>query len=256
MAVIKLKGTRNMRDFSGIKNRDGKTVVPARFIRSEKLDKIDKAAQSILFSRYNVRTIIDLRTVTERKQAPDAEIDGVTNLNIPIFSEAVMGITHEKDLDNKEMLKHLPDMKEMYSGMIKNPECVLQFKKVFEVITSAKDNEAVLWHCTEGKDRCGLTSALFMALLDFSFEEIEKDYLETNASAVKRAQTKAFLVRLIYNDKEKADIIRVIFTARKEYLKAAFDAIDECYGGVDSFIKNQLGISDETKSEMKKKYLM
>lgn len=256
MAVIKLNGTRNMRDFSGIKNKDGKTLIPGKFIRSEKLNKIDDLAKSQLFSRYGLRKIVDLRTAYERDEKPDAEIAGVENLNIPIFSEEVMGITHGERTDGKDMLKHLPDMTELYRTMFKEPDCVRQFKKVFEVITGLGDDESVLWHCTEGKDRCGLTSALFMALMDFSYEEIEKDYLMTNLSAEKRAKTKAMMVRVLCRDKKAAATVRVIFTARKEYLKAAFDVLDDLYGGVDSFIENQLGISKEVKEQMKKKYLI
>lgn len=43
---------------------------------------------------------------------------------------------------------------------------VSQLKKVFEVIADTDREKAVLWHCTEGKDRCGITSALFLSLMN------------------------------------------------------------------------------------------
>ena len=38
----------------------------------------------------------------------------------------------------------------------------------------------VLWHCTEGKDRCGLLSAVLLLALGVERSTILEDYLLTN----------------------------------------------------------------------------
>lgn len=49
-------------------------------------------------------------------------------------------------------------------------------------------NGAVLWHCTEGKDRCGLLSATILFLLDVSEDDVMEDYLKTNKAAITRVE--------------------------------------------------------------------
>lgn len=39
---------------------------------------------------------------------------------------------------------------------------------------------SVLWHCTEGKDRCGLLSAVLLLTLGVKRSTIMEDYLLTN----------------------------------------------------------------------------
>ena len=51
-----------------------------------------------------------------------------------------------------------------------------------------KKNGAVLWHCTEGKDRCGLLSATILFLLDVSEDDVMEDYLKTNKAAITRVE--------------------------------------------------------------------
>ena len=38
----------------------------------------------------------------------------------------------------------------------------------------------VLWHCTEGKDRCGLLSAVLLSALGIEYGTIMEDYMLTN----------------------------------------------------------------------------
>jgi protein-tyrosine phosphatase len=39
----------------------------------------------------------------------------------------------------------------------------------------------------------------------------------------------------------------------RRYLNASFDVIDQRYGGINSFIRNELGISDKKRSDIIKK---
>lgn len=255
MRKIKLKGANNARDFGGIVNKEGKTIKEGCFLRSERLSDITDTDASILFGRYNLRTVIDLRTTVEKTDDPDKEMYGVRNFHIPLFPEEVMGITHENNIDKRKMLDDLPDLKGLYRTLVLDPNCVPALRKVFEVITSAKEGEAVLWHCTEGKDRCGLVSALFLFLLDVDKDTVIEDYLLTNEAAEKRARKYSRLVRYLLRQPEKADIVYDMYRAKKEYLDNALDSIEEAYGSIDNFLRDQLGISDETKARMKERYL-
>lgn len=84
-------------------------------------------------------------------------------------------------------MQEFPDMKDIYIMMIQNKFCNQQITKaVREVMTT--ENGSVLWHCTEGKDRCGLLSAIILFLLDVSEEDVMEDYLKTNKAAIRRVE--------------------------------------------------------------------
>lgn len=255
MRKIKLNGARNARDLGTIINKEGRAVKCGRLLRSAQLQKLSDEDCTILFGRYNLRTVIDLRTGVERADEPDRSINCVRNVHIPIFTEEAMGITHENNTDKRKMLENLPDMRELYALMVTDKNCVAAFKRVFETIAAAKDNEAVLWHCTEGKDRCGLVSALMLFILDVDEEVIIEDYLLTNEAAEKKARKLRFLVKYLLRQSEKADYVYEIYHAREAYIDAALDAIDSTYGSIDSFIENELGITEQIKQKLKDRYL-
>lgn len=252
MNKIYLKGANNARDFGGIRNVEGKIIKENLFLRSNALDKLTKKDVEVLKAK-NIRTIIDLRTYVEKTNKPNVKIDGVEYIHIPVFAEEVMGITHENNKDPRKMLDCLPDMTELFRVMVSKEECISQFKKVFEVITDESREGAILWHCTEGKDRCGLTSAFFLFLLGVSREEVWKDFDNTNIASVKKARKLGGLTYLVRRDKALAKQVYDIFLAKEEYFTAAIETIDEKWGGIDAFLTNQLGITDEVRERMKRK---
>ncbi|MGN0528860.1 MAG: tyrosine-protein phosphatase [Eubacterium sp.] len=256
MENIKLKGAKNIRDFGGIVNKDGKRIKQGCFIRSNALDKLTADDVRILTQRYNLGTVIDLRIDTEIDEKPDVKIPGVEYIHIPVIRESTVGISHENETDRKKALDSLPDLCQLYGSIITDDYSVSQLKKVFEIISANDTGKSVLWHCTEGKDRCGLTSALFLSLLDVDIDTIYEDYLFTNNASSKNSRKYYFLVLLMSHSREKAGQIKRIFRAEREYLDAAFYEINNKYGGMENFLRDYIGITDEIKEKMKAEYLV
>jgi protein-tyrosine phosphatase len=46
------------------------------------------------------------------------------------------------------------------------------------------------------------------------------------------------------------ETIASVFSAREEYLSAAFDTIDRQFGGVDAYVEQHLGLDDETREAL------
>ena len=65
MKNIKLQGAKNIRDFGGIVNREGRRIKEKRFLRSSALDGLTKKDRQILTEDYRLGEIIDLRTDEE-----------------------------------------------------------------------------------------------------------------------------------------------------------------------------------------------
>ena len=91
-------------------------------------------------------------------------------------------------------------------------------------------NGAVLWHCTEGKDRCGLLSATILFLLDVSEDDVMEDYLKTNKAAITRVEKLKKKLHLAGLHREKIEKIEGYFVAKEEFLNAALKTMKEDNG--------------------------
>lgn len=248
---IKLKGAGNVRDFGGLKNKHGKMINPHMFLRGSVLNDISYGDADTLTHTYEVKHIIDLRTHTEIREKPDREIDGVEWTHIPLLTSAMLGITHEKDLDNKNV--EIPELPAIYRKIVSNPFSIEKLKEVFEVICDDKREGALLWHCTEGKDRCGLVSALFLYMLDVDMDTIFDDYVYTNTVSAAKGKKAYWKVLLSTGDKSRAEAAREAYIADRKYLEAAFEEIEMRYGTLDNFMEQELLITPQVKQKMLKR---
>jgi Protein tyrosine/serine phosphatase len=104
----------------------------------------------------------------------------------------------------------------------------------------SEENTPLLFHCSAGKDRAGFGAALFLASLGVDRKIIIDDYLLTN----KYLKDK-------YSDiVAQMPVLKPLFEVRKEYILAAFEVIDNEYGGIDSYLTNQLGVNLKRMREL------
>lgn len=216
----------NKRDLGGLKTIDGKRIRPGCLVRSAHLFQAEEEDLA------GVATIIDLRTPGERGQAPDQPWH-TEYLPLPVFTDEQAGISHEKDVS--EML--LPDFSYVYGRLVK--ECTDSFRTILlAILEHDYARGAVLWHCTEGKDRCGLTTALVLETLGVDRETIMEDYLKTNLVNIPKAvRIRERLLKT--HGKEMAEGAYKAYIADESYLRAAWEAMGENY------IVEKLGISPD-----------
>ncbi|MBO4477907.1 MAG: tyrosine-protein phosphatase [Lachnospiraceae bacterium] len=203
----------NLRDLGGLRTVSGKTIKRGCFVRSANLSQAEDADLA------GVSEIIDLRTTRERIEVPDRSC-GRTSLPIPIFDEAKSGISHEKKVERKGP----PDMGALYKWMIRDHR-----DSFTEVLTAILRHDyasgAILWHCTEGKDRCGLTAALLLELLGVDRMTIMEDYLKTNEVNIPKAEAIRERLRAERGD-EVAESVYRAFIADRAYLEGAWAEMD------------------------------
>lgn len=248
MAKIHLASCANIRDicYGNIKEKC--------LIRSSALTDLTEDDIRILTKTYHLKTIIDLRTPEERT-VPDTEMEGVKYIPISLLEAATQGITHEMTLEEKMAFykENLPDLADLYKVMV-YPNTKPQWQQIFEIFLNQEDG-AVLWHCAEGKDRCGLVSVMIEYALGVDWNTIVKDYLMTNDTAEGRARMMYELVLDYEGDLEKAERTYAEYIAKEEYLNGAVDYINETYGSIDNFLKEVCGVDEEKREVLKKKYL-
>ncbi len=54
---------------------------------------------------------------------------------------------------------------------------------------------------------------------------------------------------------EVMELLSPLFDARAEYLTAAFDTIDETWGGVESYLEQGLGLSPQSRGRLRERLL-
>ena len=216
----------NLRDLGGIGTRDGRRIRRGCLVRSAHLALAEER------DLKGVSAVIDLRTPGEREKEPDRTWQR-QYLPLSVFDEAQAGISREQ-MSAEWML---PEFAELYGWLIR--ECAGSFREILlKIMGHDFSTGAVLWHCTEGKDRCGLTSALILEILGVNRDTILADYLKTNLVSM----PKAISLRdrfILTCGKEYADRVYQGYIADESYLQAAWDAMG------DAYITDRLGITEE-----------
>ena len=216
MKPLLLKTIRNIRDLGGISTEDGRTIRPRRLIRSAHLGSASEEDLQFLRKEERLAAVLDLRTNQERLEKPD-HANGFTCFAIPVIDDLRAGITHEKGAEEKEF----PDMAFLYRLMITRPETQSGFARALhQIFTWDYSRGAILWHCTEGKDRCGITTALVLELLGVDHAVILEDYLKTNI--VNRPKAAAIRAKVAEERGEEiAESVYRAYLADERYLRSA-----------------------------------
>ena len=253
MEVIQFSKVHNVRDLGGMKTSDGLSIKPHKLIRSSKLCDLTDDEAGVLTDKYKVKHVIDLRADFEIAGSPDPQIPGVTHHILSLIDKETMGLTHgTEDYENMKDFSQLPTMEVLYSSFVGN--CIPdQWKKIFDILLSNEDG-AVLWHCAEGKDRCGVVSALIEYALGCSMEDIENDYLKTNDTAVDRSKMVYAILLSNGQSKAKAELFSNYFLAKHEFLQSAISTIENKYGSMDNFLEKACDLSAEKREKLKKIY--
>lgn len=264
---IVLDGLPNTRDLGGISADGGRVVKHGLLIRSGALEHATDRDVRVLLDTFNVRSVIDLRTAEERREHPDPEdaMQGVRFYDAPVLSASTFGITRGSSAFVKAagMVRTLRAVRkdpagmmvEAYAGMITDPQSQRGFAQFFDDVL-ASEKGAVLWHCTVGKDRAGLASALLLWVLGASRDDIMADYLATNCYVGGQSQdiTEA-LATFGLADKLQGSI-QVLNSADARFLDAAFDAMERTHGSVDAYLRDALGVTDERRATLRARYLV
>lgn len=227
---------RNKRDLGGMPCGDGRVIRHGCLVRSAQLAMAEPQ------DLEGIAAVMDLRTPGERGEAPDRTY-GRRYLPLPVFDDLTAGISHEQGAESAG----IPDMAFLYRRMV--AECAASFRRI---LTAVMEHDfasgAVLWHCTEGKDRCGLTAALLLEMLGADRADIMEDYLKTNEVSLARAEGIREQL-LMTHDPAFADSVYRAYIADRRYLEAAWDEMG------DDYITGRLGIPGEAQEAFRRRVL-
>lgn len=243
---IALEGGCNFRDLGGYEGANGCKVKYGHLYRSGVMAYFTESDQNHL-QTLGIKTICDLRRSDEREKEP--------TLWPEPHSVAMLTWDDEPNLNRQGK----PDW-----GAEKSPEEVVQTMTTFyrampvwlarrlrgvfaQLVTGATP---LLFHCSAGKDRTGMTAALILSCLGVSRDAVIADYELTNHAV----DLEAFILKHskagmgLTDDQHPMmqmpdDIRRSMLNANVDFMAAAFNQIDADYGSVAAMLEQHLGVS-------------
>ncbi len=247
---VELKGVMNTRDLGGIRTSDDRQVRWGLLYRSGHLHKLKSRGANDL-NNLGIRTVVDLRTDGEVEEKPDRlpEASGIDYRHIPIS-----GITSE-DLERTEH-----DIREQtpaeFDGAGKMTlvmskfaiEGAGDFAQIFGLLLDER-NYPLLYHCSAGKDRTGLLTALILSSVGVPRDVIFDEYLLSNYFRYDRIERNARVGAWFVGIDPASS--RPIMNVEAAYLQSSFDAIDREYGSVDSYLEEGLGLTPSDRETLK-----
>jgi len=239
---IAVSGQPNFADLGGIVTADGHSVKWGKVYRSGELSKLTNEDIAYMES-LKLDAIIDFRFPAEKEKAPDRFPEGVDTIPIPVA---------DGSYDESTIIKWLMSgNSEAFDTMLVHVNKVLvteeqeSFKEFFDHLE--KGEETVLFHCTKGKDRAGFAAAMFLSALGVDRETVIDNYLKSNEYLSNITQK---TIDFVNSKGLNGELLRPILEVRPEYIQTAFDIIDKQYGGIDSYLKNNLHVDIEKLREL------
>lgn len=261
---IQLQSLPNTRDLGALVTEDGRHILPRRLLRSGSLYHISLTDQDVLTEEYRLTEVIDLRTKQEILEKPDTVMEGVTYHEIPIIDEETLGISQEGLSRSANLLKLMQNrnmipeefIESQYRNFVTDQYSVKQYARFMDILLHHEEG-AILWHCSAGKDRVGVGTALLLSALGVPREVIREDFLKTNLYLEEEMQHMVrYLETKTIVDSKVMDKIRVLYKVKGEYLDTVFETIDQEYGSIDYFMKKALYLNPRAVDTLKNKYLV
>lgn len=252
---LDLKSIHNCRDLKGIPTKDGRAIKPGKLIRCGHLASASQEDLSLL-QKMPVSDVVDFRSSWEKQTMPDQKVAGSTYHDILMFNESKLGSIENASQMEKIVAENPIDaMAVIYSELLTDPYCINQWKTFFNILLESKG--AVVFHCTQGKDRTGLGAILIESLLGVDPELIFDDYMQTNMYMEDHANadSKAVQNALNLDQFEELGTVNPLLFVCPQYYQTAMKTIEEHWGNVDNYLEQVLGIDANMKKQFQDKFL-
>ena len=255
MENIKLESTHNTRDISQLKTKEGYSIKKNKLIRSGSLIRLTNNDINTL-KDLNLKVVIDFRSEKEFVNKPDVVIDGVEYINLPALPKN--NLPEDKSKHGDSNLLQLVDKKtggkkfllNTYKNLFFSDEGLKAYKEFFNVLLKGSDG-AILWHCSQGKDRAGMAAFLLEYALGVSMQDCIDDYMFTNvAMELKVKELTPLVLKLSDNDYSLLPYLKEVFSSDLDYLNEALNSINEHYESLDNFIINVLNVDVDKLKEI------
>ncbi|KAI0660756.1 protein-tyrosine phosphatase-like protein [Cubamyces menziesii] len=252
---VTIPGVVNVRDLGSYPTHyPGLVTKPGLVYRSGEVSHI--TAEGMLRLReLGITTIYDLRSETEmlKYDTPIPTVEGVDVVHIPVFKT--------EDYSPEAMSKRF----ELYASgkteafMILYAQILDNAGPAFGVVLRHirdKPDSPCLFHCTAGKDRTGILAAILLKLAGVDDETIAQDYALTRVGREPAREMIMKRLSKVPYFAENMEAALNMFSSRAETMLAFLRMLEDRYGGVEQYLKNVVGLTDDDIATIRRNFLV
>ncbi len=269
---IGMNGIANARELGGYPAADGRTVKHGVLLRTARLSTADEEDLRRLRDEYRLAKVIDLRSDEEINGSPLLEMFTGSSAPDPdplpegaeYLQLAVLDLQKQTELTEQWQREH-PDASvndpaamigalietgllgdELYFGFLDEQLGKDSYSRLFRELLSLKEGRALLFHCTQGKDRTGVAAMLILSALGVSEDIIVSDYMLTNDYNRDKIEAERKMLTMSGRvPPEKIDLFMMAMDRVNETtMTNVISHVRERYGSVRDYIISELGISE------------
>lgn len=234
---IEMEGVTNFRDMGGYRTADGRELKWRRLFRSDTLAGLsDRDIETV--AGLGITTACDLRYGEERDLEPSRLLDHDR------FEVLALGLTARPDETFLDSFAVAVDKSAAARGYLLENYAQYPFRYADAyrtIISRLIAGERLVIHCTAGKDRAGTAIAVLLSALGVPRETVFEDYLLTNQYWDRAGREPPDM---------DPDAVAMVFSAREEYLNAAFRAIEGEFGSMERYLIDHIGLDDNTRTAL------
>ena len=141
-----------------------------------------------------------------------------------------------------------------YRKTVRSKHSQAAYHKFFEILANNEEG-AVLFHCSEGKDRTGFGAYYLLHILGVDPYVIRNDYLYSNYGLNDYREKVDKLALADGANQYIRTNLRSLASVSHEYLDSALILINNEYGGIDNYIKEYLGVDQAMIDHLRELYL-
>ncbi|AIT60030.1 MULTISPECIES: tyrosine-protein phosphatase [Actinomycetes] len=227
-----VEGVYNLRDTGGYRAATGTSRWGTLF-RSDALHRLDDAGRARL-AELRIAHIVDLRGTQESLSAQNL-VEGLDARvhHLPVFDDAAPGAQAIGAIALGPLYDHMVD------------ERGAQLAAAVRVIADVGADEAVLVHCTAGKDRTGLVIAFALRAAGVELDDVVADYAQT-ADNLRGEWADAMLHTVTSRGVELTpDVVDLVTASPAPIMAALLQRIEREYGSMAGYLLAQGLTSDE-----------
>lgn len=247
--LLPLEDGINLRDAGGYATDDGQWVRWGRIYRSGELNTLTERDLNRL-TELGINVVCDLRTHKEFAERAGRVPTGITLKHTPVIDEINT---------NRYLNMVLFQRNQLSTRLGEGYIMLLQSRpQVYAAVIGefATPGVGVLYHCTAGKDRTGITTALLLSVLGVPRETIVADYSLSNLvfeqQKARLAHDLASLTRFGI-PLAQLDALSLVEPA---WINQALDWVDHTYGSAANYLMQAGGMSEVTLQRVRENLLI
>lgn len=245
---VHFDGIVNVRDLGGMIGADGKHVKEGRLLRGAVLSDASDEDIRRLSEDYHVREIVDFRMADECIRQPNRPVSGAVCHSIPVLEPSRGEIKMDSSSGQEPDL--FSSFKRVYAKFAESEYTAHAYREYFDILLNCKEG-AVFFHCAQGKDRTGIAAILTLTALGVCQKDAVEDFFLSNIGLKDEVDRPGLPGSKNWSRATRERLTFVFPEALAEFI----ERVDRNCGGLNGFLKQRIGITEEEIARLREMYL-